>query len=197
MAPLSLCHRRTWHTSVCPWTTSWSYQCAVEVRGVAVSLVTTPAITVAPLTSQPSLLTPHNPFLVQCCVLLCCALRSNPWMHGTGIAQRAMGSGRSRPHQVRPAPLLRALGLVWCAIWPHTSTSGYYDVTVATWRPLGQTLIDELRRVFIGGGPQLEDVVSVGVKSDVTGPAPAAKYGLRSQSSGSLHLRLSVAHQSR
>ena len=164
---------------------------------MAVSLATMPASTVAPFTLQPSLLSPHHPFLVQCCVLLCCALRCNPWMRGTGIAQRATGSGRSQPHQVRPAPLLRALGLVGCAVCPHTLTSGYYDVTVATWRPLGQTLIDELRRVFIGGGPQLEDVVSVGVKSDVTGPAPAAKYGLRSQSSGSLHLRVSVAHHSR
>ena len=79
----------------------------------------------------------------------------------------------------------------------HTWSLGYCDVTVATWRPLGQTLIDELRRLFIGGGPQLEDVASAGVKTEAAGPAPAAKYGLQSQSSGSLHLRVNVVHHSR
>ena len=81
------------------------------------------------------------------------------------------------------------VGLTW--------VPGCYDVTVETWRPVGQTLIDELRRLFIGGGPQLEDVASAGVRAETAGPTPAGRYGLQTQSSGSLRLRVSVLHHSR
>ena len=44
---------------------------------------------------------------------------------------------------------------------------GSYCPSILMWRPMGNTLLDELRRFFIGGGPQLEDITYSGVPADV------------------------------
>ena len=39
--------------------------------------------------------------------------------------------------------------------------AGTYDITVNTWRPTGNGLVPKMRRFFIGGSPELEDVTYV------------------------------------
>ena len=39
--------------------------------------------------------------------------------------------------------------------------AGTHDVTVNTWRPTGNSLVPKMRRYFIGGSPELEDVTYV------------------------------------
>ena len=34
---------------------------------------------------------------------------------------------------------------------------GCHEITVNTWRPIGNGTVPELRRFFIGGSPELED----------------------------------------
>lgn len=41
------------------------------------------------------------------------------------------------------------------------SAPGVYNQTVHCWRPVGQSCASELRRFFIGGSPELEDVTYV------------------------------------
>ena len=89
---------------------------------------------------------------------------------------------------------------------------------------MGNTLLDELRRFFVGGGPQLEDITYSGVPADTKvcvilltcthtsthsilfdipkilpsakGPI-LAKYGMKTKSTGSVQLRVHIVHQSR
>ena len=37
-------------------------------------------------------------------------------------------------------------------------STGDHNVLVNTWRPTGRRLIDKMRRFFIGGGPELEEL---------------------------------------
>jgi hypothetical protein len=39
--------------------------------------------------------------------------------------------------------------------------AGTHDITVNTWRPTGNGLVPKMRRFFIGGSPELEDVTYV------------------------------------
>lgn len=43
------------------------------------------------------------------------------------------------------------------------STSGLHQITSHTWRPIGNSPVNELRRFFIGGDAQLDDIMFVGV----------------------------------
>lgn len=43
------------------------------------------------------------------------------------------------------------------------STAGLHHVTTHTWRPTGNSPVDELRRFFIGGNPELDDITFVGI----------------------------------
>ena len=35
---------------------------------------------------------------------------------------------------------------------------GFHDVCVQTWRPAGRRILDKMRRFFVGGAPQIDDV---------------------------------------
>ena len=50
--------------------------------------------------------------------------------------------------------------------------AGTHDITVNTWRPTGNSLVPKMRRYFIGGSPELEDVTYV------KQPAEAKMYEL-------------------
>ena len=71
---------------------------------------------------------------------------------------------------------------------------GTYKFDVATWRPLGRDPSAELRRFFIGAAPELEDETYVGIPPGHSGPV-LSKYGLRTQSTGTLQVSLHIAHQ--
>jgi Meckel syndrome type 1 protein len=43
---------------------------------------------------------------------------------------------------------------------------GIVNETLSCWRPRGDSLIYELRRFFIGGSPELEDISYVAIPSD-------------------------------
>jgi Meckel syndrome type 1 protein len=82
------------------------------------------------------------------------------------------------------------------AHWSLPPQPGYYSPSVSTWRPMGKSLLEELRRFFVGGGPQLEDITYSGIPADVKG-FNVAKYGMRTKTAGSVQLRVHIVHQSR
>jgi Meckel syndrome type 1 protein len=43
---------------------------------------------------------------------------------------------------------------------------GLHTINVSTWRPLSSNPIGEMRRFFIGGSPELENVDFVGIPSN-------------------------------
>lgn len=44
--------------------------------------------------------------------------------------------------------------------------AGTYDLTVPTWRPIGTHVVDKMRRFFVGGAPEIEDVSYAAVPRD-------------------------------
>ena len=75
-------------------------------------------------------------------------------------------------------------------------TAGSYDVTIDTWRPILPKASDKMRRYFIGGTPELDDLTYAGTPGDVDGPI-LSRYGFRTMSSGSVRLRMNIIHQSK
>ncbi|TPX38104.1 hypothetical protein SmJEL517_g00106 [Synchytrium microbalum] len=72
------------------------------------------------------------------------------------------------------------------------STPGCYDIEVPTWRPVG-TFISEMRRFFIGGGAEFEDIAD---QSKMTQDKRRVNlYGLQTQSAGVVQVRLNVVSQ--
>lgn len=51
---------------------------------------------------------------------------------------------------------------------PVTSltVAGDHNVVVDTWRPSGHRVVDKLRRFFIGGGPELDNLDYITQSSD-------------------------------
>ena len=66
---------------------------------------------------------------------------------------------------------------------------------MACWRPRGDSIIYELRRFFIGGSPELEDMSYVAVPSDHEGPI-LSRMGFRTTTTGHLKIRLNTVFQS-
>ncbi|KAF8563522.1 hypothetical protein P879_11210 [Paragonimus westermani] len=66
-------------------------------------------------------------------------------------------------------------------------THGEHVLKVLCWRPTGESVVENLRRFFIGGTGQLEDT---------TFSKNLVKYGFRTQSSGTVTLRLNCVVQS-
>uniref|UniRef100_A0A8C4N655 Uncharacterized protein n=1 Tax=Eptatretus burgeri TaxID=7764 RepID=A0A8C4N655_EPTBU len=65
------------------------------------------------------------------------------------------------------------------------------------WRPLqAENLVSSLRRFFIGGSPVLEDVSYVGIPSTFQGER-LSRYGFRTETVGTVNLKLHCIHQSR
>ncbi|XP_023228686.1 Meckel syndrome type 1 protein-like [Centruroides sculpturatus] len=75
------------------------------------------------------------------------------------------------------------------------SEPGSYSMNLATWRPITHDNIGNLRRFFIGGSTELEDITYTGVltKSEEN---QMSHLGFETQSSGSVNIRLNIVHQS-
>ncbi|TRY71762.1 hypothetical protein TCAL_09722, partial [Tigriopus californicus] len=91
--------------------------------------------------------------------------------------------------------------------WSRVRTEGYgsmalpfmagsYDLKIDTWRPVLPNLSNDLRRYFIGGTPELEDLAYAGVPGDLDGPI-LSRFGLRTVSTGRVRLRLNLIHQAK
>ncbi|KAH8852982.1 Meckel syndrome type 1 protein like [Schistosoma japonicum] len=80
---------------------------------------------------------------------------------------------------------------------------GTHSVSVSCWRPVGDSVVEDLRRFFTGGTCQLEDPTfskipgSFEVSMRINTPSNnLVKYGFRTRSTGKLFLRLNCAIQS-
>ncbi|OQV16266.1 Meckel syndrome type 1 protein [Hypsibius exemplaris] len=75
-------------------------------------------------------------------------------------------------------------------------SAGNETTIVHTWRPVGDGIISQLRRFFIGGCPELDDISYVSVPSDFQGKE-LSRYGFRTTPSGKIRLRLNTVTQMR
>ncbi|XP_069337243.1 tectonic-like complex member MKS1 isoform X4 [Eulemur rufifrons] len=76
------------------------------------------------------------------------------------------------------------------------ATPGSYTLTVSTWRPLELGTVAELRRFFIGGSLELEDPSYVRIPGTFKGER-LSRFGLRTETTGSVTFRLHCLQQSR
>ncbi|THD20331.1 hypothetical protein D915_008786 [Fasciola hepatica] len=90
--------------------------------------------------------------------------------------------------------------------WTRTRTEGYgyvelprtageHVIEVQCWRPVGESVVDELRRFFVGGTCQLEDITYTGIPGTLE-DKHLVKYGFRTQTTGIVKFRLNCAVQS-
>ncbi|XP_021374695.1 Meckel syndrome type 1 protein-like isoform X2 [Mizuhopecten yessoensis] len=91
-------------------------------------------------------------------------------------------------------------------MWNRFRTEGYTYINIPThpgtykenarcWRPIGRSAAAELRRFFIGGSPELEDITYTAVPSTFQG-SHLSKYGFRTESTGTVKAKLNVILQS-
>jgi Meckel syndrome type 1 protein len=91
-------------------------------------------------------------------------------------------------------------------LWNRYRTEGYawtqipvkpgtYEENLPCWRPRGDSFIYELRRFFIGGSPELEDISFVTIPSDLEGTI-LSRYGFRTVTTGSIQIRMNCVFQS-
>ncbi|RXN17527.1 Meckel syndrome type 1 [Labeo rohita] len=76
------------------------------------------------------------------------------------------------------------------------STPGYHSMTCHTWRPLQSGTVAELRRFFIGGAPELEDISYVRVPGTYKGER-LSRLGFRTQTTGSVTFTLNCIQHAR
>uniref|UniRef100_A0AAR2J9N2 MKS transition zone complex subunit 1 n=1 Tax=Pygocentrus nattereri TaxID=42514 RepID=A0AAR2J9N2_PYGNA len=76
------------------------------------------------------------------------------------------------------------------------STPGYHRVTCHTWRPLQTGTVAELRRFFIGGAPELEDISDVRISGTFKGDR-LSRFGFRTQTTGSVTFNLNCIQHAR
>lgn len=76
------------------------------------------------------------------------------------------------------------------------ATPGSHTLTLSTWRPLELGTVAELRRFFIGGSLELEDLSYVRIPGTFKGER-LSRFGLRTETTGSVTFRLHCLHQSR
>ena len=43
---------------------------------------------------------------------------------------------------------------------------GSYELPVSTWRPAGSRILDKMKRFFVGGAPEIDDISYVAVPKD-------------------------------
>ena len=70
----------------------------------------------------------------------------------------------------------------------------YNNLKVVTWRPLTSSHVNEMKRYFVGGTPELEDLSYCGNTKDST---LLSRFGFRTITSGQISLRLNIVHQSK
>ncbi|XP_059525592.1 tectonic-like complex member MKS1 isoform X2 [Myotis daubentonii] len=75
-------------------------------------------------------------------------------------------------------------------------SAGSHTLTVPTWRPMELGTVAELRRFFIGGSLELEDLSYVRVPGTFKGER-LSRFGLRTETTGSVTFRLHCLQQSR
>ncbi|CAF3305940.1 unnamed protein product [Rotaria socialis] len=79
------------------------------------------------------------------------------------------------------------------------SFPGFYDEELSCWRPRGDTVFNELRRFFIGGSNELEDISYVAIPRQFQSEKnknPMSRFGFRTETTGTLNVRLNVIFQS-
>ncbi|GFO19904.1 Meckel syndrome type 1 protein [Plakobranchus ocellatus] len=73
---------------------------------------------------------------------------------------------------------------------------GLHTEKAHCWRPVGNSVFDNLRRFFTGGTPEIEDPTYIAVPSTFDGTY-LSKFGFRTQSTGTVTARFNVMLQSR
>ncbi|CAF0909047.1 unnamed protein product [Adineta steineri] len=80
------------------------------------------------------------------------------------------------------------------------SLPGFYNEELSCWRPRGDSIFNELRRFYIGGSNELEDISYVSIpkqfESEKNNNTPLSRFGFRTVSTGLLNIRLNVVFQS-
>ncbi|KFV08743.1 Meckel syndrome type 1 protein, partial [Tauraco erythrolophus] len=76
------------------------------------------------------------------------------------------------------------------------SSPGLHMLTIPTWRPVELGTVAELRRFFIGGSPELEDITYVRIPSTFKGER-LSRLGFRTETTGSVTFRLYCLQQSK
>ncbi|XP_075296549.1 LOW QUALITY PROTEIN: tectonic-like complex member MKS1 [Opisthocomus hoazin] len=76
------------------------------------------------------------------------------------------------------------------------ASPGLHMLTIPTWRPVELGTVAELRRFFIGGSPELEDLTYVRIPSTFKGER-LSRLGFRTKTTGSVTFRLYCLQQSK
>ncbi|XP_025905978.1 Meckel syndrome type 1 protein [Nothoprocta perdicaria] len=76
------------------------------------------------------------------------------------------------------------------------SSPGLHTLTIPTWRPVELGTVSELRRFFIGGSPELEDLTYVRTPTAFKGER-LSRLGFRTKTTGSVTFRLHCLQQSK
>ncbi|XP_072813734.1 tectonic-like complex member MKS1 isoform X1 [Vicugna pacos] len=99
----------------------------------------------------------------------------------------------------------KSLGMAAYLSYPFTfeasflhedESAGAHTLRVSTWRPLELGTVAELRRFFIGGSLELEDLSYVRIPGTFKGER-LSRFGLRTETTGSVTFRLHCLQQSR
>ncbi|XP_028662775.1 Meckel syndrome type 1 protein isoform X2 [Erpetoichthys calabaricus] len=118
------------------------------------------------------------------------------------LLQQDVPSEGSAPHW--PVLYFEVLSLGY---WQRYRTEGYgyliipdtpgcHTVVCSTWRPVQTGTVTELRRFFIGGSPELEDLTYARIPGTFKGNR-LSRFGFRSETTGSVSIRLHCIQQSR
>ncbi|XP_051491292.1 tectonic-like complex member MKS1 isoform X2 [Apus apus] len=76
------------------------------------------------------------------------------------------------------------------------ASPGLHMLTIPTWRPVELGTVAELRRFFIGGSPELEDITYSRIPSTFKGER-LSRLGFRTETTGSVTFRLCCLQQSK
>uniref|UniRef100_A0A8C8BJH5 MKS transition zone complex subunit 1 n=1 Tax=Otus sunia TaxID=257818 RepID=A0A8C8BJH5_9STRI len=76
------------------------------------------------------------------------------------------------------------------------ASPGLHMLTTPTWRPVELGTVAELRRFFIGGSPELEDITYARIPSTFKGER-LSRFGFRTETTGSVTFRLYCLQQSK
>ncbi|XP_041881831.1 Meckel syndrome type 1 protein isoform X4 [Corvus kubaryi] len=76
------------------------------------------------------------------------------------------------------------------------ASPGVHVLTIPTWRPVELGTVAEMRRFFIGGSPELEDLTYIRIPSTFKGKH-FSRFGFRTKTTGSVTFRLYCLQQSK
>ncbi|XP_035415097.1 tectonic-like complex member MKS1 isoform X2 [Cygnus atratus] len=78
----------------------------------------------------------------------------------------------------------------------ENESEGLHILTIPTWRPVELGTVAELRRFFIGGSPELEDMTYVRIPATFKGER-LSRFGFRTETTGNVTFRLYCLQQSK